>query len=199
VERIDQYSFYEFGKTMRKLIGVPQATSADDMFLPLMDARTKLKRVLNGDPLELGLSKVRAKAVWDELEKFNGRHFYVDDEEGGKSYSTEKAKEPVKPWEWLSLSRKIESFETVFREEMREAATYLVPQRGIFDVAKLIDSADVTFPVDLRQHISEKAKGEWKAAGRCLAFNLFLPRFSRSASSRGCLRMLLGCLWRTVR
>jgi hypothetical protein len=55
---------------------------------------------------------------------------------------------------------------------MREAATYYVPRRGIFFTPALVDSADETFPVDIRGSLPEKTKTDWKAAGRCLAFNL---------------------------
>ena len=66
----------------------------------------------------------------------------------------------------------LSEFETIFREEMREAAIYRVPQRGIYDTAKLIDAADQSFPAEIAMAIPFKTREDWKAAGRCLAFNL---------------------------
>jgi hypothetical protein len=60
----------------------------------------------------------------------------------------------------------------VFAEEMRETATYFVPRRGIYHTPALVDAADETFPSELQGFIPQKAKDDWKSAGRCLAFNL---------------------------
>jgi hypothetical protein len=68
--------------------------------------------------------------------------------------------------------RALETFETVFSAEMGETATYFVPRKGIFYTPALVDTADESFPTDVRNDIPEKTKLEWRAAGRCLAFNL---------------------------
>ena len=65
------------------------------------------------------------------------------------------------------------NFEMIFAEEMREAATYRVPNRGIFDTRKLVDDADCTFPAEVLSAVPQKTKDEWRAAGRCLAFGMF--------------------------
>ena len=56
---------------------------------------------------------------------------------------------------------------------MREAATYRVPQRGIYHTPLLVDSAHEVFPNDLSNFIPSKTMEDWKAAGRCLAFGIF--------------------------
>lgn len=43
---------------------------------------------------------------------------------------------------------------------------------GIFDTPALVDAADECFPKDIRPHIPQKSIADWRAAGRCLAFNL---------------------------
>jgi hypothetical protein len=73
---------------------------------------------------------------------------------------------------WGILKTTVQDFETVFREEMRETATYFVPRRGIFYTPALVDTADEAFPAELLAYIPEKTREDWKAAGRCLAFNL---------------------------
>jgi hypothetical protein len=55
---------------------------------------------------------------------------------------------------------------------MQEATSYFVPKRGIYVTSALIDSADQSFPYLLLRFIPEKARMEWRAAGRCLAFSL---------------------------
>jgi hypothetical protein len=56
---------------------------------------------------------------------------------------------------------------------MSELTTYFVPPKGIYSTAALIDSADSSFPSDIFGCIPEKAKIDWRAAGRCLAFTLY--------------------------
>jgi hypothetical protein len=72
----------------------------------------------------------------------------------------------------LWYSKSLKKFETIFSTEMSELSTYFVPQRGIYSTAALIDSADQSFPPDIFGHVPDKAKADWRAAGRCLAFNL---------------------------
>jgi hypothetical protein len=67
----------------------------------------------------------------------------------------------------------LEKFETLLSTEMGEATTYFVPPRGIYSTAALIDFADKSFPGEIASYVPEKAKTDWRAAGRCLAFNLF--------------------------
>lgn len=169
MERIFQFAFYELGKKVQAITSVTGDARPTDLFLPLIRLQTRFRLLLNGDPIQLGVSRVRGQAVYDAVENFIKQHCYGED---GTTFSNEKAAQPVAAWRWSSLIRTIESFETVFQEELREAATYHVPQRGIFDPAKLIDNADSTFPKPIQQHIPQKARDEWKAAGRCLAFNL---------------------------
>ncbi len=60
----------------------------------------------------------------------------------------------------------------MFSAELRESAVYFVPSRGIFHTPDLVNSADKAFPEELRSFITEKTREDWRAAGRCLAFNL---------------------------
>jgi hypothetical protein len=71
---------------------------------------------------------------------------------------------------------------------MRETATYFVPRRGIYWTPALVDSADETFPNDLLPFIPQKARDDWKSAGRCLAFSLL------SASGFHVARAVEACL-----
>src|SRR5262249_30968260 len=75
-------------------------------------------------------------------------------------------------YEWNWLRTVLETFEHVFSAEMQQAATYYVPQRGIFSTPSLVDTADESFPAAILPHLPQKTRDDWKAAGRCLAFNL---------------------------
>lgn len=121
-------------------------------------------------------------SLWNE-------RFQMKDAEGKPSLRFPDEKDPpVKEWELNWIRSAVGEFETVFAEEMRETATYFVPRRGIYHTPALVDAADNTFPADLQPHIPQKAKDDWKAAGRCLAFNLL------SASGFHVARAVEACL-----
>lgn len=80
--------------------------------------------------------------------------------------------EVVRSWSLYGVRHALEVFETVFRAEMRETATYYVPPRGIYSTAALVDAADNSFPKAVLPYVPLKTREDWKAAGRCLAFSL---------------------------
>ena len=73
---------------------------------------------------------------------------------------------------WTIYGQALEKFEIIFNAEMREATTYFVPRLGVFFTPALVDTADQSFPDEFYAFIPEKTRNDWKAAGRCLAFNL---------------------------
>lgn len=117
------------------------------------------------------------------------RRFEGTDKDGKPTLRfPEDSDPPIGAWELDWIRTGISEFETVFAEEMRETATYFVPRRGIYHTPALVDAADNTFPTELLPHIPQKAKDDWKAAGRCLAFNLL------SASGFHVARAVEACL-----
>ena len=100
-------------------------------------------------------------------------YFKEDDGEGGRKNKYPASKETMDFEDWMfGLGDAIKKFEIIFATEMNQISTYVIPQKGIFDTAKLVDFADQAFPSEIAGHIPEQAKADWKAAGRCLAFNL---------------------------
>jgi len=169
VERINQFAFYEFGKILKQLASADGAQPAHLLVWPLLEAQGSMGRLLKGDPIPLGVSRAKAQELQDNLGAMVDRHYFKG--ENGE-FKFPDASDQIERWEVEYLKTLIANFETVFREEMREAATYYVPRRGIFSTAALVDSADDSFPNSVIQSVPEKARTEWRAAGRCLAFNL---------------------------
>ena len=144
-----------------------------EAFWGVSSLKATVEGLLRGDPIALRVSRPSAQAL---LEAVNGiviRHFTRQTDGGAPEWKfPEPTDLPVQPWEWDFTKKALETFQTIFAEEMREAAVYRVPDRGIFDTAKLVDAADATFPAELAYVVPEKTKQDWCAAGRCLAFNL---------------------------
>lgn len=173
MERINQFSFFELGQKLKALRAFEEGdVPANDAFFPVVDARHVLRQLLDGDPLDLVVSKTCTVTLHNKLEALIEER-YRTTESGESKWKFPTPDSPAIPsWRWSQIKTALNDFETILREELREAAIYRVPSRGIFDTAKLIDQADRTFPVELLPFITEKTRQDWCSAGRCLAFNL---------------------------
>jgi hypothetical protein len=173
VERINSFSFYDLGKTLKAIEALPDGAPAIEAFFALDQARMAMTSLLNGEPIPLGISRDKAKAFQDAIGILFSNRFMVKNDNGESVLQwPEPTSPPVSQWELYWVKHTLTQFEAIFGEEMKETATYFVPRRGIFWTPALVDTADEAFPVSLRGFIPQKTKDDWKAAGRCLAFNL---------------------------
>jgi hypothetical protein len=173
VERINQFEFFELGETLQQIKTLEGQIDGHTAFFPIYRAHLAMQGVVDGKPLELTVSKGCATRLRDELWTFIDTHFRGLDGEGTRTWAIPVAGAPaIQAWRWSDCKTALTDFETIFREEMREAAIYRVPPRGIYDTGKLVDAADQSFPAEIAMAIPLKTKEDWKAAGRCLAFNL---------------------------
>lgn len=188
VERINPFSFYDFGKELQLLAQV-SSQSTQKVFFPLWQAQGAMQRLVKGEPIPIGVSLAKAQALLERIDSLMASRFSKTNEKGETIMRfPEEADEPINLWsvDWIKTA--ISEFETVFAEEMRETATYFVPRRGIYHTPALVDSADETFPKEILPFIPQKAREDWKSAGRCLAFNLL------SASGFHVARAVEACL-----
>jgi hypothetical protein len=172
VDRINQYSFYELGKKLGQLEVGRGEVDAQGIFGAIFNTRSILASLLRGDPFPLTVSRQCAIVLRDSIESVWDSVFSTKDGDGAVKFRYPDENEKIASWIWSRVTTALEHFETVFAEEMREAATYYVPRRGIFFTPALVDAADETFPVEVASFIPPKAKADWQAAGRCLAFNI---------------------------
>ncbi len=172
VERINPFTFYELSQTFAKLATLPEDTRVNTTFMEVLTAHGTALNLLQGKPVPLSTSRASAHALENALQGIIDRHFSSLGEGGQRQITFPPDNVVYAPWEIAGYRQVLASFETVFREEMRETATYYVPRRGIFYTPALVDSADEAFPDELGIYIPEKTRVDWKAAGRCLAFNI---------------------------
>lgn len=173
MERINQFEFFQLGETLQKIKDLTDDIDGHAMFFPIYEAHQAVQALVRGKPMELTISKACATRLQDALWAFTEKHFRHATEDGKSAWHFPKPEDPaIASWEWAASRSALTEFETIFREEMREAAIYRVPPRGIFDTGKLVDAADQAFPADIAMVIPAKTKEDWRAAGRCLAFNL---------------------------
>lgn len=148
-----------------------------------------MEALIEGKFIPIGPSIAKARAVLERISMLFAQRFEAADGNGKRVFKwPDDNASPVKDWELQFLKAGLTEFETVFAEEMRGVATYFVRRHGIYDTPALIDAADGIFPEDLLAHIPDKAKRDWKAAGRCLALDL------PSASGFHVARAVEGCI-----
>lgn len=189
MERINPYSFYDFGKELQALIELQGEVTTQAAFWRIWEARNAMESLIGGAPIPIGISSGKAVVLLERINAINTDHFTTQNAEGKSQIRfPEESDAPIPGWRWQWLKAAITEFETIFAEEMRETATYFVPRRGIYYTPALVDTAEQTFPAELVSHIPQKAKDDWRAAGRCLAFSLL------SASGFHVARAVEACL-----
>lgn len=175
MERINQYDFYEMSKTFQRLTALKGGVTRYDAFMPIWAAQRTINALLEGRPIEPGVSRGKAQQFANVVRGIVDRHFTEKGPNGAEQwrFPSKGGAEIIPDFEWGLVTDALSQFEMIFAEEMRERATYRVPDRGIYNTAKLVDAADTTFPLEMSGLVPEKCKLEWRAAGRCMAFGMF--------------------------
>ncbi|MBV9076658.1 MAG: hypothetical protein JO048_04140 [Methylobacteriaceae bacterium] len=166
VERINQFRFYNLGRTLKAFAELQGPVLPARAAVELLNAQQTIGELLQGDPIQLGLSRRPAEALLNVLNMIFNQH-YAD--ENGAFHWPEDNAPPILEYQMAWYRNSLVAFETVFFEEMRAAATYIVPVRGLYDIPSLVDCADKMIPAEVIEHIPDQAKEDWRAAGRCLA------------------------------
>ncbi|HVW72671.1 MAG TPA: hypothetical protein VHC39_03450 [Rhizomicrobium sp.] len=174
MDRINPHDLYTLGQQLQKVrITGDQDANNSTIFFDLFGAQNIIRQLIGGQPVPLGVSRGKAQELLNALTSLIDGIYYEKDEQGNKTFKYPSPGEKmIQSWNWDHLASSLDKFETVFAEEMRDNATYYVPRRGIFNTKALVDTADEAFPSGLHPFIPEKTREDWRAAGRCLAFNL---------------------------
>ena len=174
VEQINQFSIYQLAQALKEVALLLGDVDARTAFFEILHANGQIDKLLAGDPLPLGVSREAAQGVKDSIQNIIDEHFTKVDDEGKRvwSFPTDGQQATIPEYKFTGYRGALSRFEIIFGAEMREAAVYFVPRRGIYSTPALINSADESFPLAIRAHIPDKTKQDWRNAGRCLAFNL---------------------------
>lgn len=172
MERIDLYQLYAIGSQLHPFVDIAaDATTVGLLFLPLMNATTALERLLGPEPpARLDFCRPDAENLYNELVLLQNQYFRDADGKWAFNFDPNLR---VESWVMYKAKVAIGTFETVFRTDMQRSATYLVPKRGTYDLGDLVDRANETFGIGIREVIGYRANEEYKNAGRCYAFGLY--------------------------
>ena len=171
MDRVNLFVLYQAGAELQSFAALGRGKlKPSDIFSPVMSAKAAINILLaDGSPVKLELSRSAAEDVRSAIENLY-QEYFMDSISG--AFTFPDTKDDIEYWKISFAQMQIRTFETVFRAEVQNAATYRVPKKGTFDVADLIDRAENAFSPDIIAAIPEAAIVEYRAAGRCYAFGL---------------------------
>lgn len=174
MDRINPLFYYKLGQTVGRLRDRPRNdTDRMDLIFELWDIQGALRDLINSPVYSPKIAGKSARLVLETFEACFDQYYREKSETGEKTFRWPKADDPKIPvWEIQRLIQSIQNFELLFSEELTEARTYKVKQVGIYATDLLVDDAGLAFAASARASIPDKAKEEWAAAGKCLAFGL---------------------------
>lgn len=161
MQRINQYNFYEFGGVLHPLSELDRDMGELDVLLTVEPAQKWLNRILNNELVPLTICKRDAEALRQEIETVIDR-VSLDSETPTKILGVDIYR----------LRSALDRFEHVFSSELQSLATYYVSEKGLYSTQSLVDSAEKAFPIKVQAQISDAARDDFRAAGKCLAFDL---------------------------
>lgn len=173
VEKINQYSFFELGQSLQQLKGISVGEKVEiTQILGCFNAQNRLEALKNGKPVPVHVCSEALTNLLSAINEFVEAHYYTENDEGKKEFKRPDDNAVIKSAPHNRMMLALNAFETIFSAEIREVTTYFVPERGIYNTSGLVDRADDSFPENIKIKLPDKTTNDWRAAGRCLAFNL---------------------------
>lgn len=162
VKQFNPYQFYNWGFSIHPLtsMNLNIGQHVKDIVWTLIGAKTAAADVFRQTVLPLPLSAAAAAELWNAITVIVLEDFAKVDME-----------RDVFPYELWPIVNAATKFETIFAAELQNANTYSVVQKGIYNTADLIMRAEAALGEALIA-ISDPAKIDFGASGRCLAFEL---------------------------
>jgi hypothetical protein len=173
MERADLYRVFELGAALKPARELRDGAVLSEVFSAIISAQSALRTLLSADPqVRTEFSLAAAKEALDAIEIIDRLHFR-DANSGSIIYPEGADSKIIEPWHLWRLTKAMQNFDSVFRAEMKVAATYWVPKRGTYNTNDMVDAFDRSFLPELIEFIGEKSLSEYRNAGRCFAFGLW--------------------------
>jgi len=170
MKRINRYDLYTLACEFYPLKQITREDQpANDFFLDFFAVNRAVRRLLSGKPIKLSVSRPAAQELVNRLKQIE-ENYFLDPETNKITYPDDDV--VIGGYEIIGLKQSLENFEHVLKAELEASASYDVPQRAIYNTEDLIERADMMFPDSVRDSLNNEARGDFRAAGRCLAFNL---------------------------
>ena len=156
MNRVNGSSLIQLGEVLHGLSQVEAEQSIGKNARPLSSGKLMLSQFLGNDPLfQLRVSRQKGQELLRCLESLTH-----------KNWNDELA-----PVDVAELSRLVDEFQMIVKEELGIANLYLVSRKRGYSTEALIESPSDIFPPSLLEHVPDAAH-DVQQVGRCLAFEV---------------------------
>jgi hypothetical protein len=158
MKHFDISDFYQIGKSLGAIEGFNGGKKLSAFELSnIRDAAELVGLLCSSTEAVIGLQTSSASA-----ERLKAKlHEILEKAEATKRISGDD-------WGWLGGA--VAEFETIFFEETKLLATYLVAPKRNYSIRLLLNQAENEFPESVRRRLSPQTIRDIKDAGRCIAF-----------------------------
>jgi len=165
MKKFNAFSVYTLGKS---LFGVSSLKTEDTklatVWWPLFSLRSALEDQFQEESIFLDASKRAALSVIQSIDGILPRDF---------AEVVKKDKEEEIPGYRIGwITKAVQTLETVLGNDMPGLSSYMVQQKGIYKTDDLIERADSHFLEEIRKDLPERAKEDFREAGKCLAYEV---------------------------
>ncbi len=165
MKKFNAFSVYTLGKELFELLKLEDKDYKLGIVLwPLWSARMTLLQQFQEESIFLDASKRAALAVIQNIDSVIPRDL--------KEAFAKDKDEIVYGYQINWIKNAVQTLETVMTNDMPGLSSYMVNQKGIYKTDDLIERADAHFHEEIRPHIPDRAKEDFKEAGKCLAYEV---------------------------
>lgn len=157
--RINSAYFYELGARLHPLLNIDENGDRDDLWLALYMAQNSLRAALFSEVIPLRTCVARG---WQLDEAISRLIQLIRD----------PAQAHVDTFEFDRVETAAKEFETVLQAELQVMSAYYASQKALYSTPDLVDRAEIIFPKEVRDKVSEDAINDVRQAGKCLAFDV---------------------------
>lgn len=136
--KINAFAFYELGKTLAPLVNIQAPTTRGAVVFPLVWARYQIRALLAQEFILVRTSRREAENLIAAISAVVPQEDFtagIDDVE-----------RIVESAEIQNIKDALSQFEAVLSAEMAIAPVFSVPSRGLYNIADLIDNAQLAIP-----------------------------------------------------
>ena len=168
VRKVNVSTFYVFGRSihdLRKLQPGDSFVSDCETFRIILAVKISITLFFDTETQDIGFPHTR-----DTLTRF--RDFLESNTAQGEEDQGSLNPDGVITEQFIEvLGQWIQSFETFFHRESVTANIFAVTKKGIYELTSLIENASNALPAKVVGRLSDDAKNNINAAGRCLALD----------------------------
>lgn len=168
MKRVNLLDYFELAESLQatKRSLSPESAKAGVIFFALMGLPQKLDVFVQDDN---GFSTCKRVAS-ELLQSVNA--WVAENAMPNGEYSAELFDKELPSWSWSHITRRIDTFRSVFEAECHDVDVYSVGQIAIYKTRDLVANASHKIPAEFREGMPQEALTEFDNAGRCLAFDL---------------------------